>query len=68
MTDAKAGQEASAIGLLTRAVELDNERRFTESMVCYQEGIHLLLEVLKGIVCCILVVLPGRHSSTVGSS
>ncbi|XP_013400958.1 MIT domain-containing protein 1-like [Lingula anatina] len=44
---ATPGVETSAIGLLKRAVELDGEKRFTESLVCYQEGIQLLLDVLK---------------------
>ncbi len=33
-------------------------------LLCYQEGIQLLLDVLKGIVCCIPVVLTGRHSAS----
>ena len=49
MADKLSGVEASAVNLLTRAVELDQTSRFTESLVCYQEGIQLLLEVLKGI-------------------
>lgn len=47
MADKVSGIEASAVSLLTRAVELDGKSRFTESLVCYQEGIQLLLEVLK---------------------
>ena len=43
-----ADVEAAAINILKRAVELDTKQRFTESMICYQEGIALLLEVLKG--------------------
>ncbi|NXE50930.1 MITD1 protein, partial [Casuarius casuarius] len=31
-----------------RAVELDVASRFQESLVCYQEGIDLLLQVVKG--------------------
>uniref|UniRef100_A0A8C9EZ25 MIT domain-containing protein n=1 Tax=Pavo cristatus TaxID=9049 RepID=A0A8C9EZ25_PAVCR len=31
-----------------RAVELDLASRFQESLVCYQEGIDLLLQVVKG--------------------
>jgi len=48
MADKLSGVEASAVSLLTRAVEMDQNGRFTESLVCYQEGIQLLLEVLKG--------------------
>ncbi|XP_033646313.1 MIT domain-containing protein 1-like isoform X1 [Asterias rubens] len=42
-----SGFEASAITVLKRAVELDGKGRFTESLVCYQEGLNLLMEVLK---------------------
>jgi hypothetical protein len=38
-----------ATSILTRAVNLDNGGRFTESLVCYQEGIGILLEALKSI-------------------
>ncbi|XP_067662880.1 MIT domain-containing protein 1-like [Haliotis asinina] len=50
MSDAArlAGVETSAISLLKRAVELDSSRRFDEAVTCYQEGLQLLLEVLKG--------------------
>ena len=48
MGDKSSGIEAAGINLLTRAVELDTGRRFTEAIVCYQEGIALLLDVLKG--------------------
>uniref|UniRef100_A0A3B5MN13 MIT domain-containing protein n=1 Tax=Xiphophorus couchianus TaxID=32473 RepID=A0A3B5MN13_9TELE len=44
-----SGMEASAVSVLKRAVELDHSGRFQESLVCYQEGIQLLLDVLKGI-------------------
>ena len=49
MSDSKlSGVESSAIGLITRAVEMDNCGRNTEALICYQEGIQLLMEVLKG--------------------
>ncbi|KAI0216627.1 hypothetical protein LSAT2_031378 [Lamellibrachia satsuma] len=47
MSDKEAGIEASAISLLTRAVEMDTQRQFTQALVCYQEGIQLLMDVLK---------------------
>lgn len=43
-----SGMESSAISVLKRAVELDHSDRFQESLVCYQEGIQLLMDVLKG--------------------
>lgn len=42
------GMETSAVSVLKRAVELDQSSRFQESLVCYQEGIQLLIDVLKG--------------------
>nr|XP_020661272.1 MIT domain-containing protein 1 isoform X1 [Pogona vitticeps] len=39
--------EDPAVLVLKRAVELDTASRFQESLVCYQEGIDLLLRVLK---------------------
>uniref|UniRef100_A0A0B6ZLW5 MIT domain-containing protein n=1 Tax=Arion vulgaris TaxID=1028688 RepID=A0A0B6ZLW5_9EUPU len=44
-----AGVESSAISILKRAVELDNSRRFDESVTCYQEGVGLLMQVLKSV-------------------
>ncbi|KAK6173894.1 hypothetical protein SNE40_017269 [Patella caerulea] len=43
-----AGIETSAISLLRRAVELDSSKRYDEAVTCYQEGLQLLLQVLKG--------------------
>ncbi|CAI9720986.1 Hypothetical predicted protein [Octopus vulgaris] len=40
--------EESAINVLKRAVVLDQERRFDQAIVCYEEGIGLLLKALKG--------------------
>ncbi|XP_075772857.1 MIT domain-containing protein 1 isoform X2 [Pelodiscus sinensis] len=45
---AVAALEPAAVAALRRAVELDSASRFQESLVCYQEGIDLLLQVLKG--------------------
>ncbi|XP_046641301.1 MIT domain-containing protein 1-like [Daphnia pulicaria] len=39
--------EKAAASVLKRAVELDTAKRFTESLVCYQEGLQLLMEALK---------------------
>ena len=41
--------EGAAIALLKRAVELDMSKRYTESIVCYKEGLQLLLEAMKMI-------------------
>ncbi|XP_026151920.1 MIT domain-containing protein 1 isoform X2 [Mastacembelus armatus] len=44
-----SGMETSAISVLKRAVELDQSGRFQESLVCYQEGIQLLMDALKAV-------------------
>ncbi|MEQ2198381.1 MIT domain-containing protein 1 [Xenoophorus captivus] len=44
-----SGMEASAVSVLKRAVELDQSGRFQDSLVCYQEGIQLLIDVLKAL-------------------
>jgi len=38
-----------ATSILTRAVTLDKSGRYTEALVCYQEGLHILLENIKTI-------------------
>jgi len=44
MTD---GTEQSAIKLLKRAIEYESSSQFQQSLVCYQEGIDLLLGVVR---------------------
>ncbi|XP_015706044.1 MIT domain-containing protein 1 isoform X2 [Coturnix japonica] len=46
--DGTAALERAAAETLKRAVELDVASRFQESLVCYQEGIDLLLQVVRG--------------------
>lgn len=41
------GIESSAVSVLKRAVEYDTQSRLTSALVCYQEGIQLLLDVIK---------------------
>lgn len=36
-----------AASILKRAVELELKKRYTESIVCYQEGIQILLNVVR---------------------
>ncbi|XP_040479502.1 MIT domain-containing protein 1 isoform X1 [Ursus americanus] len=50
---AKSGKELDtqsvvAFTVLKRAVELDSESRYQQAFVCYQEGIDLLMQVLRG--------------------
>uniref|UniRef100_A0A224Z3Y6 MIT domain-containing protein 1-like n=1 Tax=Rhipicephalus zambeziensis TaxID=60191 RepID=A0A224Z3Y6_9ACAR len=46
-TPGRAGLEKAAAGVLTRAVEHDQAARYTSALVCYQEGIQLLIDALK---------------------
>ncbi|KAK6626099.1 hypothetical protein RUM43_006403 [Polyplax serrata] len=39
----------SAASILTRAVSLDKSNRFTEAMICYQEGLQLLVDSVKSM-------------------
>nr|CAD7264001.1 unnamed protein product [Timema shepardi] len=39
--------ESAAALILQRGVDLDNKRRYTEALVCYQEGLQLLVNILK---------------------
>ncbi|KAK2712288.1 MIT domain-containing protein 1-like [Artemia franciscana] len=42
-------EEKVAISLLSRAVALDKQQRFTESLICYEEGIQILTQVIRGL-------------------
>lgn len=35
--------------VLKRAVTLDMSKKYTESLICYQEGIQILMEALKNV-------------------
>lgn len=64
MTD--AGIETAAVTVIRSGVDLDNKKRYTEALVCYREGIQLLLNLLKGLlafffVLCVLSVYFPRH-------
>lgn len=41
-------QESGAINILKRAVELDGEGRYAESLINYEHGLELMLKVMKG--------------------
>jgi len=43
----ETGSDKAAIALLCRAVELDGQKRKTEAVVCYLEGIQLLINHRK---------------------
>uniref|UniRef100_T1JIL1 U1-type domain-containing protein n=1 Tax=Strigamia maritima TaxID=126957 RepID=T1JIL1_STRMM len=49
MTTSQLALEASSTTLLTRAVELDTNKRYTEALACYQEGLNQLLTVIKNL-------------------
>lgn len=40
----------AAANILQRATELDTKGRYTEALISYQEGIQLLLDIMKGKV------------------
>ena len=42
-------KESGAISLLKRAVELDGKKQWTSALVCYKEGLQMLMEVKKFI-------------------
>lgn len=50
MADRMAGVLTSATSVLKRAVELDTKGRYGEAVICYQEGLQLLMDVLKGMI------------------
>ncbi|CAH2088054.1 unnamed protein product [Euphydryas editha] len=39
--------ENAAINILKRGVELDTKKRYTEALVCYQEGLQILVDKIK---------------------
>lgn len=41
--------ESAAAAVLTRAVEIDTKEQYTMALVLYQEGVQMLLDVMKGI-------------------
>lgn len=41
--------ETAAIKILTRGVEMDTKKRYTEALVCYQEGLQILVDKMKGL-------------------
>lgn len=43
------GSDKAAIALLCRAVELDGKKRKTEALVCYKEGLQLLMNVIQDL-------------------
>lgn len=42
--------ESAAINILKRGVELDTKKRYTEALVCYQEGLQILVDKIKGLL------------------
>ncbi|KAJ8720741.1 hypothetical protein PYW08_006206 [Mythimna loreyi] len=39
--------ESAAVNILKRGVELDTKKRYTEALVCYQEGLQILVDKMK---------------------
>lgn len=42
--------EKTAVKILQRGVDLDHKHRYTEALVCYQEGLQILVDSLKDAV------------------
>lgn len=40
--------EDAAATILQRGVALDTKKRYTEALICYQEGIQILINKIKG--------------------
>ncbi len=56
---ATGGVMLPAKQLLSRAVELDRAGRKTEAVICYQEGIQLLMDAAKGSTTIVLLPVKG---------
>ena len=41
-------KENGAISLLCNAVELDTKKQYTSALVCYKEGLTMLMDIIKG--------------------
>lgn len=39
--------ESAAINIIKRGVDLDTKKRYTEALVCYQEGLQILVDKIK---------------------
>jgi hypothetical protein len=37
----------AGIHLIKKAVELDNNKQYAEALLCYREGVELLIDTLK---------------------
>lgn len=42
--------EGTAANILQRGVDLDCKQRYTEALVCYQEGLQILVDAMKSKV------------------
>ena len=49
MGDLSGGLELSGINIIKRAIELDSTKRYMESLICYQEGIQILMQAMNGV-------------------
>lgn len=49
--------ESAAINILKRGVELDTKKRYTEALVCYQEGLQILVDKIKSKC---IIILPSK--------
>lgn len=45
-----ASNDLAGIHLIKRAIDLDSSKRYADALVCYREGIEVLIETLKSII------------------
>ena len=60
------GMEA-AKDLLRRAVDLESARKFSEALICYEEGIQNLLRVMEGEWKCRKLGIINTHTNSLAS-
>lgn len=49
-----------AVKIITRGVQLDEKERYTEALICYQEGLQILVNMIKGLF--VIFYLPNLHN------
>lgn len=42
--------ELAAVSVLKRAVEMDEKEQYTMALILYEEGVQMLLNIVKGTI------------------
>lgn len=45
-----AGSDSASIHLIKKAIEFDTNKRYADALVCYREGVELLLQEFKSVL------------------